>query len=408
MLLVLALVAPGPPAARAGEVKMVAGVPHVRNAAPPPGGRVECPLVELWRTGADGQTPLMGVVTEVTLDADGTVYLFDRQLAEVHVFSPAGEYLRSLGGLGAGPGEVTQPTGLVLLPDGLIGMIQGFPGQIEKLDGAGVSMGTLVPGDFAARTGGFNSLRGGQCRNGVLVLQGATMQRDGERFLRISFLGTYHPDGTPRAKIFERSSAPDFSAPTYVERDNYFFDNQNGWALGPDGRIHAATRRDQYAVEIYDADGHLLKVVTREYQPRRRTREEKERVGEGIVMVANGRRLDVAVQAEEYAPCITQLFVDCQHRLWVAHGHSGRAEPDGVFATLDLFDADGHFQKQVALRCPGDAERDRLLMMPNGQFVLLRGYRDAARSLRPGSGGGDEGDEEAAQLEIILYAAPAF
>ena len=48
-------------------------------------------------------------------------------------------------------------------------------------------------------------------------------------------------------------------------------------------------------------------------------------------------------------------------------------------------------------------------MLDSEQFLLIRNFEDAARSMRAGTGGDEEEPvEEDASLEIILYEAPAL
>ncbi len=395
------------------EVVEIDGVVYVRNPAVPPEGVVTMELRERWRVGAEREDLLLGVVTEAASDDDGRVYLVDRQLSEIHVLEPDGTYLRSIGSQGEAPGEVSQLGGMVLMPDGLIGMIQRFPGRIVMLDSNGVPAGSLVPRDLEAKNGGFSSLSSAACRAGRLVLGGARMLRTGGRFQRREFVRFYETDGTPLAAIFESETEPDFANVEWVEKDNYSIARGGLWALDPQGRVYAASFRDRYAVEVHDAAGGLERIIEREYSPYKRTPDEKAEVGRGMPFVVNGRRAEVEIHAEDYAPCISRLFIGPDGWLWVATAHSYRNQPEGVFATIDLFDPEGQFRRQVALRCRGNPRQDRLLMLDSQQFLLIRNFEDAARSMRAGSGGDDEGDEEEpaeqdVPLEIILYDAPTL
>ena len=56
----------------------------------------------------DGAPELQfGEIVSLDVDRAGRIYVLDQQAQEVRVFSPAGEYLRSVGQPGEGPGELS-------------------------------------------------------------------------------------------------------------------------------------------------------------------------------------------------------------------------------------------------------------------------------------------------------------
>ena len=96
-------------------------------------------LQRLWSLGgeSDEDEEIFGLVESVLQDADGNVYLLDQQLIEIRVFDANGEYLRTIGREGEGPGEFRNPRGMFFLPDGRIGVIQMMPGRVAVLDTQG-------------------------------------------------------------------------------------------------------------------------------------------------------------------------------------------------------------------------------------------------------------------------------
>jgi hypothetical protein len=63
---------------------------------------------------------VFGNVQDIDVDADGVIYVLDGSLRTVRVFSPSGEYLRSLGRQGEGPAEFRSPTQISVAPDGSV------------------------------------------------------------------------------------------------------------------------------------------------------------------------------------------------------------------------------------------------------------------------------------------------
>jgi hypothetical protein len=97
--------------------------------------RVANPSMGLWRAGAewrlereleigvsDGPEALIfSAISGLAVDAEGRIYVLDRQANELRMFSPAGAHLRTAGRTGGGPGEYTNANGLAwVAPDTLV------------------------------------------------------------------------------------------------------------------------------------------------------------------------------------------------------------------------------------------------------------------------------------------------
>ncbi|MDX1395851.1 MAG: 6-bladed beta-propeller [Gemmatimonadota bacterium] len=64
--------------------------------------------------GEDWET--FGNVSDVAFDDDGNLFLLDRDAGHIVMFSPTGEFVRTIGQQGDGPGELAGPLGLALMP----------------------------------------------------------------------------------------------------------------------------------------------------------------------------------------------------------------------------------------------------------------------------------------------------
>ncbi len=390
----------------AGEETTIDGVVHIKNDNIPPLGSEVVTLEELWRAGGQDDETIFGSIVAATTDEDGNIYLLDAQLSTVHVYSPEGEFLRTLSREGEGPGEIQRGEDILFLPDGTIGVAHFFTGKVVRFDKDGVPSGTLYPGSDDPTTGGLRSLRNLRLRGNNLVACGGTMVASpGGTAKRTSYIMSITSDGTEKIRYLDKTTETSFGRREFIEKDSYFADDDR-WALGPDGKVYAAVERDRYKVHVYDPDGTLIRVIERDYEPRKRTAEEKDRVAEGVVMIINGERVMPDAQIEENAPCISGMWVTDDGTLWVRSSHGGQDQPDGIMITYDLFDASGHYQKQVSLACDGDAKEDALYFLADGKIALARGVFSSWLGMFGGSQGEDEGDEPP-EMEVILYQMPS-
>ena len=72
------------------------------------------------------------MIAQIATGPEGDIYLLDQQLTEVKVFSRAGDYLRTIGREGEGPGEFRRPGDMFLLPDGNVGVLQWAVHEFES------------------------------------------------------------------------------------------------------------------------------------------------------------------------------------------------------------------------------------------------------------------------------------
>lgn len=137
-------------------------------------------LVEELRIGVlDGPEELIfGFINELAPDADGGVYVFDAQVPALRYYDAAGNYVRTLGGSGSGPGEYRDAAlGLAVRSDGRIVMRDPRNNRLNVYEADGTP--------FEHWPVGSNLFTGN-----AMVLDTAD-----HMYLRASF---HHPSGTSR------------------------------------------------------------------------------------------------------------------------------------------------------------------------------------------------------------------
>jgi len=387
--------------ALAVETVILNGVPHLRNPARPEEGTCTVQLEELWRAGGDDDEIFFGVIREVVSDEAGRLYLLDQQLGQVWVYGPDGEFLRTLSRQGEGPGEVMRPGDCFFLADGSLGILDRSPGKVTRVDLEGNPVSSLHIHRREETGAGSMQARSGLYRGGTLVLCGQEQRQvDGER-KRIHFLSLFGDDGVERHRLWNHErSAWNFAQRSYTERDAYFVEDGRGWTIGPEGNIYVARERDRYAIDIHAPDGIRTRVIEREFTPQRRSSEDKQRIADGLTMTINGNVVKLDSEILDTEPCLQQLYIDEDGRLWVWHARSLMDLPEGVFASLDLFSPDGRYVAEMQIAVEGDPHQDRLIPLPGGRFVLLRGIIGALEAMR---GGGEDSEEEVVPLEVICF-----
>lgn len=392
------------PASAANEV-VVDGVPHVKNTTKPAKGTEVFELEELWRAGGEDEDIVFGLITQVLVDEANSVYLLDTQLSQVEVFSSEGEHLRTLSRQGEGPGETNSPVDMLFLPDTSIGLVQAFPGKIVKIHPDGTPVGSIAVGGSDPAQGGFVMLIDALQRGGNLVLSGTRISMDQAQGTqtRTNFLSSFDMSGTEKVKYLEKAVHWDFKNLKITEEQQHFVHFRR-WTMGPDGRIYAAPHRNRYAIEVFSPEGKKERVIEREYASLKRTEKDLARVN----AIADSQKKQIPVPVDiqlcDTEPDIGRLHIADDGSLWVQTSQGDRNQPAGIMTTFDVFDPAGVFVKQVQVKCPGNGEKDGLILGRNGRVICVKGFLEAAMSLQ-GGGATDEAGEEPEPMEVICYKA---
>jgi len=369
---------------------------RVLNPESPAAGEVTLEARELWRVGGDDEDVLIGVINELLTDAEGNVYLLDGQLQEIQVFDPDGEWLRTIGRAGEGPGEFNNAGDMYWAPNGQIGVIQNWPGKIVMLrpDGA--------PGDlFALPYGAGGSLQvasRGFGQEGRIVLSGSAWTTENEQQFQRSYLKAYDAAGTELVSFQETSAETQFGNFTFEEET--YIDFQRRWTAAADGRVAAPLTFDAYRIHVWNADGTVDRIIERpEFRNAKRTSEETavfQQIYDRITSWNRGSTFDVAPVHQT----ISQMIFRNDGSLWVQSGRDQWQADDGLFTSYDAYDSEGRYIQRVNLDLDADAVQDGLFFAGDRMYVVTDLL--SARMSQMGGEMGDGVDPE--PVSVICYA----
>jgi 6-bladed beta-propeller protein len=393
----------GSTATLAGEEVLVDGVTHVKNGAEPSGGMETWQLEELWTVGGeDDEDVLFGIITQVEIDNENNIYLLDNQLSQVQVFSSDGEFLRTIGRPGEGPGEVSNPSAMTLLPDGSVGLVKTMPGKLVMIDKEGQPLGDFLPNDYDPKAGGlFLAIRCYPAANGGLIFGGMELRTDPSAGTqeRNYHIRSYGMDQERIAEFYFRNIHWDFTNFTMREMDTDF-----PWQridVDADGRVVLAPERYGYDINIYEPDGTLSRVIEREFESYERSDEIKELVDRAFQAQMNQLPPGSKYEAEANEPDVAELRIAEDGSIWTQNARQQWAGNEGEFL-YDVFSADGHFTKTVRIECSGSAKEDRLFFGGDGRIYKVTGFLAAAISAQ-GLGGDEDDGEEPEPMAITCF-----
>lgn len=95
-------------------------------------------LTETLRLGGEDEGPLsFDIVKGIDADAEGRIFVYDRQTQDIRMFAADGSLIRVIGRRGAGPGEMRDAEGIVLAPDGKLWVRDAANARFSVFSGEG-------------------------------------------------------------------------------------------------------------------------------------------------------------------------------------------------------------------------------------------------------------------------------
>ncbi len=355
---------------------------------------VEWAPTELFSVGGFDapQWAEFGRVAGLGFDADGNLFVLDGQTSTITHISPTGEFVKTIGGAGEGPGELNQPLAMSVLPDGRLAITDiGHRGFVMfdrdgtwlenvsvDLAGEGLPTGDMhpLPGGGLVSSGGIRmsmSSGPGGGRNSVSVSMGGPPEgRPIHRFtLESDVAGSdafmaWDPPEPPEGGESEMTGGD--ASNTMQIRMSRLQAFEPGLSFGvlPDGRL-VVSDSSAYNLKLVDpTTGMVQSTLGRPISPTvadegiqqlerdRQLAEAQESSGPRMFTVGGGgggmsfdqdamrRMMEDRVESMVFypeIPIIEALAVDSEGRIWVQRSSNVPGE-DGP---TDLITADGRY-----------------------------------------------------------------
>jgi hypothetical protein len=208
-------------------------------------GKLKLKLIRIW--GGDeeqDENKFFNTPRDVVVDTNNSVYISDKYRHYIQVFDSSGKYLRTIGRLGKGPGDLFGPTSMSLAPGGNLWVCENASFRLQCFNPAGKSIYIIKLNDFPNWVG-VNS------KNEIAVY---THQRTIETGKLLAFCNT-------KGDVIREIGKYTYRSKKYIEAERLIFsidsiDNMyaaNRWTpvirkYTPDGKLEMAITYDT----IYD------------------------------------------------------------------------------------------------------------------------------------------------------------
>jgi hypothetical protein len=315
------------------NVKTVDNVEIIQNKKKPdpPQGIPTNMTLELEAVIGESDDPdkAFSQLSSFVVDDDGIIYALDFKEQKIKIFDKSGEFLRSFGEKGQGPGELQMPAGIFLAPDNRLALndaqarkIAYFTKEGKYLDHKSYAttrfqLTTLLmdaQGNFIGRE---------------LILE------DQEMFFEIVKIDTDMKTQFSLDKI-------GFPIPLPGSGNKInMMDMISLYQIDSTGNIYYG-RNKEYEINVYTPDGQQVKSIRKDFQPQKITEEDKEEILSRLdsVQVAGPVNLRDMFEFPKLFPPFQTFTLDEDNRIIVRTWEKGE-EKDAFIH--DVFDAEGRY-----------------------------------------------------------------
>jgi len=300
----------------------------------------------------------------ITTDSRGRIFVLDHQAQHIKVFSPQGEYERTLGGRGGGPGELKNAWYVLMGPGDTL-MAPDFGTQRVNLyspDGSNAgSFSMLLEEGVHRMFGAFKATSSGLIAE--QIRPNPWVGEPGPDPMDVIVLRA--TDGTATDTLLEFPSGRMLSFENPSESRLYY--TEPAWDLTDDMQLLFGVN-DQYRISVYSQAGELQRIITKQHERRPITDRDIQvirnyfevRWARAGVPANAYPRLHRRYHYAEFFPTFHTLASGPASTIWVQHPlppsemsetevFSLNFDEEWASRDWDVFDSDGRFLGVVTL-----------------------------------------------------------
>ncbi|NOR52766.1 MAG: 6-bladed beta-propeller [Candidatus Aminicenantes bacterium] len=361
----------------AASVEVIDGVEYIHNTATPLYPEKNVSFEEDLSIEPEDEEGniLLYYPGRYAVDNNENIYISDYQDQVIKVFDPKGQWMRTIGRKGNGPGEFQNIGRLVLLPDGRLLVLDGSIKRLSLFDAKGNFIN-----NHNFQNNAYNIFLAGPS---FYAREEITYGKVIEAWLLERLL---------HVKAYDYSGNELFSFGEFVHYHSQVIDEEGRrFTISPkpfdvrsilvgdsiNNRLFHCLN-DKYLIEVYSQDGKLFRKIDRPYQLLPVTEEDKKKYVEGFTRSSEKDRalIEKNVVMPKLKPITDTMIVDDAGNLWVKT-HEEKEEGGVVMTAYDIFNPDGHYAFRVWKDIqPGFFKKGKMYRMKRDEET---GYRTLKR-----------------------------
>jgi hypothetical protein len=304
-----------------GTIEEMDGVTVIKNPKEPMYGEDVFSLEEELSIGeAEGREEYMfSPIRSIAVDGEDRIYVLETRGALVKVFDRNGEYLRTIGRRGQGPGELNVPIALSITNDNTVA-VEDFMRGITFYSPEGEFIKSLS----AARYFFIGAITNSQ---GSIVAR--TRISDSEKTgyeLKMFDSSLEHPKTLMTITSLRSNSIEIFSP-------NLF------WQAGKDGSVVVGYSQN-YELQVFNSEGELVKKIIKDNDP---VEISQSQIEEATKVIPSDRKLDIP----KFYCAFQRFTMDDEGKIFV-QTYEKTEDEEGFY--YDVFNSEGKFMAKIPLK----------------------------------------------------------
>jgi hypothetical protein len=350
-----------PNAAQDIKVKHENGVEVVynpRDPCPLPGTPTQLVLTEelVIRDMDAGGNQIFTSPGSIKADDQGNIYILDVKLSHIRVVDPQGKLIRTIGKKGQGPGELGLPRWMEMTTNKDIMVYDVGNRKVTHYS----LQGEVVKEYSIAEHGFIIRIRPDSLGNYIV---GVSVPDPEYSIYEIKKFNTNFSPVCDLCSVRFKRPGQDVFEPLRGSTLRFYLtlDDNIMWGDG-----------ETYELRVIDQTGKLLRKIIKDYEPRKVTKEEKEKLTEELKGITD-RGLTLKL-AKHYPP-YQHFYIDAEGRIYVRTWKPTEDEKGWFY---DFFDADGRYIAHQALSVsPWFFTKDKVYTMDTDEdgFPIVRRFR---------------------------------
>jgi hypothetical protein len=309
-----------------GIVEEIDGVTVVKNPKDPLHGEDVFYLEEELSIGkAEGEGEyIFSRINHINVDDEGNIYAVDASASHIRVFDKKGEYLRTIGRKGQGPGEMQRPVFVQI-----------------------TSQNEVLVYDFSARRLIFFSLGGKYLKQKSTARPILPIKLDSYGNLIGIFAPAPPPVGGKELKKYDSNLELLMTIAKEEKGKRGVFEIVKPslcYDVSPNDNIVWGNSKE-YVLRILNPEGRLIKKITKKHDPLKITAKDKEMYKKRY---SEPLKIGYKLNFHDYFPAFSDISVDDKERIFVKTYE--RAEGNQESYYFDVFDSKGIYIAKVPIK----------------------------------------------------------
>ena len=322
------------------KVEMIDGVQLVHNPAMPLYPERKVKFEEELAIGGEDENGEIVLYQPIRLavDDDGNIYVADMSDSKIKVFDAQGNFIRSIGEKGQGPGEFSSIGEIKILPNGNLIALDYRNRRTSIFDKNGKFLSSYTWKNHQY----FILLT----TDSSYTMQENVYEKQGRKL----FIKTYNFEGKelvnfgeftpPGVKILTKGKMAFGIGIPYSPASVFAGDQERGWLY------HCYNAN--YLIEVYNRNGKLFRKIERPYELLSVTKKDRDDFRHGFDNNPNKVFAEMArdVDLPDFKTVGDAMIIDDEGNLWLST-HEEKKQQDDTYFAVDIFNKDGIYVAKI-------------------------------------------------------------